>query len=435
VIDPDRLAGGIARLDVGDRELLAYSLGKRVPDQQLARLYDCRPQDIPRRRAEAIDELAGLLGIERSAEIGALLQALLEPATWEEDGPASWPERSPERGPEPSPPELAPEPSPPEPAPGPPPPEPVPNRESKAAEVDDAETFERELLAPQPIGPEPEIGALVLPAPEQPRRPGTPVRRLALWVGGTVGMLGLVAAAALFGASRSSNGTAARSSAPQTRLFSPETGGSLSYPFPSVSTAAPCHATATVHGRAMLYRRPGGRPSVPIAGHTEWGSPRIVGVARRRGRWLAVQVPELPNHKVGWLPSRRAELGCVRWAMYADLSRRRLVVRHDGHTVHRFLVAIGSPQHPTPQGRYSVTDKLRVRDPGSPYGCCILALTGHQTKLPPDWPGGDRLAVHAAKDPASIGHAVSLGCMRVSSGQARWLLRTIPLGTPIFIRS
>jgi lipoprotein-anchoring transpeptidase ErfK/SrfK len=125
----------------------------------------------------------------------------------------------------------------------------------------------------------------------------------------------------------------------------------------------------------------------------------------------------------------------VSWALHVDLSRRQLVVRRDGRALHSFVVAIGSPSHPTPRGRFSVTDKLRVRDPGSPYGCCVLALTGHQTRLPADWPGGDRLAIHAAKNPSSIGQAVSLGCMRVTAGEARWLLRAIPLGTPIFIRS
>ena len=46
-------------------------------------------------------------------------------------------------------------------------------------------------------------------------------------------------------------------------------------------------------------------------------------------------------------------------------------------------------------GRFAVTDKLRTEDRAdSPYGCCALALTGHQTKLVPGWPGGDRLAIH-----------------------------------------
>ena len=110
-------------------------------------------------------------------------------------------------------------------------------------------------------------------------------------------------------------------------------------------------------------------------------------------------------------------------------------MRREGHTVRVLPVAIGRSTNPTPQGRFSVTDKLRVTDPGSPYGCCVLALTGHQTNLPPDWPGGDRLAIHATQDLTSIGQAASLGCLRSHAARVRWLIETIPLGAPVFIRS
>jgi lipoprotein-anchoring transpeptidase ErfK/SrfK len=96
---------------------------------------------------------------------------------------------------------------------------------------------------------------------------------------------------------------------------------------------------------------------------------------------------------------------------------------------------VGAANHTTPTGRFSVTDRLRVTDTGSAYGCCVLALTGHQVHLPPDWPGGDRLAIHATRDTGSIGKAVSLGCMRVDAAHARWLIDNVPLGTPVFIRS
>jgi lipoprotein-anchoring transpeptidase ErfK/SrfK len=62
-------------------------------------------------------------------------------------------------------------------------------------------------------------------------------------------------------------------------------------------------------------------------------------------------------------------------------------------------------------------------------------LTGHQTHLPPEWPGGDRLAVHATRELSSLGEAASLGCMRVTSTQARWLIKTIPLGAPLFVKA
>jgi lipoprotein-anchoring transpeptidase ErfK/SrfK len=109
------------------------------------------------------------------------------------------------------------------------------------------------------------------------------------------------------------------------------------------------------------------------------------------------------------------------------------VVRRDGKEVRRMRIAVGSKGHPTPRGRFSVTDKLSVTDNSSPYGCCVLALTGHQTNLPRDWPGGDRLAIHATTDTKSIGKPVSLGCMRLTERQGKWLIETIPLGAPVFI--
>ena len=185
----------------------------------------------------------------------------------------------------------------------------------------------------------------------------------------------------------------------------------------------------------MLFSEPGGEPRLRITRLTEWGSPRVLGVVGQRGDWLGVQASELKNGEVAWIPRERARVDCVRWSLHADLSKRELFVRKDGHTVRKFEIAIGSPGHTTPLGRFSVTDKLKVTDEDSPYGCCVLALTGHQTHLPEDWPGGDRLAVHATADVSSIGKAVSLGCMRVRSEEARWLISRMPLGAPVFIRS
>ena len=196
-----------------------------------------------------------------------------------------------------------------------------------------------------------------------------------------------------------------------------------------------CHPIAYVSHAVTLRSTPGGPAQVRIAARTQWQSPRILGVVRRRQGWLAVQAPELGNGEVGWLRAGVARLSCVRWSLHADLSRRLLVVRNDGRVVRRLKVAVGAASNPTPQGRFSVTDKLRVTAPGSPYGCCVLALTGHQQRLPAGWPGGDRLAVHATNDLPSIGQPASLGCLRAHPSRARWLIETIPLGAPIFIRS
>jgi L,D-transpeptidase catalytic domain len=245
-------------------------------------------------------------------------------------------------------------------------------------------------------------------------------------------------AAALVGSSEwgDDGGTASlRDSGDGTKHFVPQLGGPLEAPFPSEPQSISCFSTAFVNRPTTLYRNPGGRVRIRLSAKTEWNSPRVLGVVLRRGDWVAVQAPELGNNEVAWMPANRARLDCVTWSMNADLSRRLLSVRRDGKVVRRFRIAIGRRGSPTPEGRFSVTDKLRVTDPGSPYGCCVLALTGHQTRLPAAWPGGDRLAVHATTELSSIGKPASLGCMRITSAQARWLIKTIPLGAPLFVRA
>ena len=220
----------------------------------------------------------------------------------------------------------------------------------------------------------------------------------------------------------------------QVRQFEPQR-GEAGDPFPSDPESAHHHPVAHIRRSHLLYARPGGKPIVRIIAETEWNSPRVLSVVKRRGRWVAVLVPELKNGRVGWIRMRDvSSFDTVSWSLHADLSKRSLVVRREGKVVRRVRVGVGRPGHSTPTGRFAVTDRLRVRDPASPYGCCVLALTGHQVRLPPGWPGGDRLAVHATRDLSGLGNAVSLGCMRSHPNDARWLIRRVPLGSPVFIR-
>ena len=217
-----------------------------------------------------------------------------------------------------------------------------------------------------------------------------------------------------------------------TREFAPSREGSPSAaPFPADPQSASQYPIARVNKRTALYREPGGKVRLRISRKTEWDSPRILSVVERRGRWLAVLVPELRTaSRPGCATTRSSNISSVTWALHADLSKRTMEVRHNGRTVRKMKIGVGRTDHPTPVGRYAVTDKLRVSDPGSPYGCCVLALTGHQTRLPQGWPGGDRLAVHATADLSGLGKRVSLGCMRTDPRDTKWMMKRVPLGTP-----
>lgn len=195
------------------------------------------------------------------------------------------------------------------------------------------------------------------------------------------------------------------------------------------------HLLARLKRPALLRSTPDGRVLARIATRTEFGSRTVLGVVGRRAGWLRVVATERPNGKPGWIPAARARLEATDYEIRIDRSARRLALVRGGRTLRRFSVAVGRPANPTPLGRYAVTDRLKLSRTDSPYGCCAVALTGHQTKLVPGWPGGDRLAIHGTQQPESVGQAVSLGCLRAREDDIRALMRRVPLGAPVFVRA
>jgi hypothetical protein len=192
------------------------------------------------------------------------------------------------------------------------------------------------------------------------------------------------------------------------------------------------HVAAKVLRRTALRATPGGKIVTGIGRRTRFGGPQVLAVVARRGRWLGVLHQWMPNGRAGWIDGEDAKLTEVRWAIDVDRSERMARVRHDGKVVHRFVVGVGRSGNETPVGRFAVTDRM-LAAPGSPYGCCIFALTGRQTKLPSGWGGGDRLAVHGTST-GGVGAAISSGCLRANERDLRRMMRRVPLGARMTIR-
>jgi hypothetical protein len=180
-----------------------------------------------------------------------------------------------------------------------------------------------------------------------------------------------------------------------------------------------------------LRDAPGGNVIAHLKPRTAWGSPTVVSVIRRQGRWLGVVATSLRNHQIGWLDVLRDHPRMWRTplSLHADLSARTLELRRGARVVRRMSVGIGGPDTPTPVGRFSVTDKLIPGRGVSYYGCCLLALSGHQAHLRPGWAGGDRIAIHGGR----TGGAASAGCLHASDADLKRLMRVVPIGTPVYI--
>jgi hypothetical protein len=192
--------------------------------------------------------------------------------------------------------------------------------------------------------------------------------------------------------------------------------------------------TARVARPVLLRVSPGGARIARLGTRTEFGSPRVLSVVRRRGSWLGVMSPQLGNGRLGWVHASKVRLGRVRESVVIELSQRRLEVRIGKRVLRTVHVGVGRSSSPTPLGRFAVTDRLRITG-STPYGCCALALSGHQPNVPVDWEGGDRLAIHGTPDPRTVGAAASLGCLHAAARDMRRLLRDVPLGAPVFVRA
>ena len=201
----------------------------------------------------------------------------------------------------------------------------------------------------------------------------------------------------------------------------------------------PAHVIAEVRpGHALALRsRPFGPVLARVGSTTPFGSPRTLGVVTtRHGRWLAVTDAAVGNNRIVWVDAKAGGLryARTRFELDVDLSTRTLVVRRNGAVVHRVSIGVGRAGSPTPTGTFAVTDKLNGGAYNAAYGCCILSLSATQPNLPAGWTGGNRVAIHGTLSASDFGRAVSAGCMHASDSNLRYLMRTVPLGTPVVIR-
>jgi lipoprotein-anchoring transpeptidase ErfK/SrfK len=169
-----------------------------------------------------------------------------------------------------------------------------------------------------------------------------------------------------------------------------------------------------------------------VGPRTPFGSPRTLQVAARRGAWVGVTDSTLPNNRLAWVADRTSALVTrrTRISLRVSLAGRKLELVDGSHVEKQIPVGIGAPGSPTPAGRFAVTDKLPGGRYSASYGCCILALSGHQPNVPAGWQGGNRLAIHGG----SVGTRSSSGCLHAPERDLRLLMRKVPLGTPVVIR-
>jgi lipoprotein-anchoring transpeptidase ErfK/SrfK len=107
------------------------------------------------------------------------------------------------------------------------------------------------------------------------------------------------------------------------------------------------------------------------------------------------------------------------YSIIVDLSARELNLYLNGNLANSFPIGIGKMLTPTPTGTYSIVNK--EPNPGGPFGAMWMGLSR------------PTYGIHGTNNPASIGHIVSHGCIRMYNRDVIELSQLVPLGTPVTI--
>jgi lipoprotein-anchoring transpeptidase ErfK/SrfK len=199
-------------------------------------------------------------------------------------------------------------------------------------------------------------------------------------------------------------------------------------------------AWAAVALRATTaYRSPGGAAIRRFGRQNVNGATTVFGVrakkldARCRTTWLHVALPIRPNGATGWIRAAGVRELAVHTRITIDLSERRVRLYKKGKLVLSATAAIGSSATPTPLGRYYVNQRLIPDDPTGPFGPGAVGISAFSDVLT-GWTQGGPIAIHGTNEPASIGHAVSNGCIRLPNTVLRRVFAQALAGTPVLIR-
>jgi lipoprotein-anchoring transpeptidase ErfK/SrfK len=176
--------------------------------------------------------------------------------------------------------------------------------------------------------------------------------------------------------------------------------------------------------------------------------------------WAGIAISQLASPAMAWLPaaerSAQAEAADAQRSqreLVLDRRRRQLVVLDNGLELRRFSVAVGKPGWETPVGHFQVIEL--VVDPIWVHPATGQAIPpGADNPLGSRWIGFYRdckprkgfngnanltthgcvtAGFHGTPNRASVGRAVSHGCVRLLDEQAQDLFALVQLGTPVTV--
>jgi lipoprotein-anchoring transpeptidase ErfK/SrfK len=264
----------------------------------------------------------------------------------------------------------------------------------------------------------------------------------------TVGMIGVVAAAVSAGLLLSSGGGPSAGRAARAVARPPVTAAARQAgqrrdtarhgSARPASTGPGSTLLATVLRATPRYASPG-RLAAGTVPASWYGRPSVLPVIAARPGWVRVRLAQRPNESTAWLPASDVTLSRTHYRIVVNNATTELALYDEGRLVFSAPAGVGTPDDPTPTGKYFVAFDEQPPQPNPGYGPFIVVTSAHSESIS-DWEGsGDAvIGIHGPlgedSEIGSTGARISHGCIRLHD-QALALLHAVPPGTPIDIAS
>lgn len=107
------------------------------------------------------------------------------------------------------------------------------------------------------------------------------------------------------------------------------------------------------------------------------------------------------------------------YTIVVSLKRKKLSLMRDNKEIKKYNIAIGKKETSTSPGYFTIINK--VPDPGGVFGAFWMGLSK------------PHYGIHGTNNPASIGKAVTLGCIRMHNKDILELSKMVTVGTSVII--
>ncbi|MBN2168236.1 MAG: L,D-transpeptidase/peptidoglycan binding protein [Actinobacteria bacterium] len=128
----------------------------------------------------------------------------------------------------------------------------------------------------------------------------------------------------------------------------------------------------------------------------------------------------------------------IKYIVVVRLSQHVLELYKHEELIYSFPAAVGSPEYPTPTGKFYIVSKEKDPTwipPKSDWAKDQQPIPpGPGNPLGPYWMNlGGGVGIHSTPDPSSLGYSVSHGCIRLSEWSAMQVFNAVNKGTPVYI--